>query len=145
MMSDNAGFLSGAASDVSAKMAAIQQKIDRLETAKGEIITEQEICMSEIHRITEPTLLPLWDGAKGQEFDEIRESVYDIMEDIYTNEYDDKISQIEAKIGELKAQLSALSFTSSLIDSANGLLQKGEEFAQDVSRMVSDIKGRLFG
>ena len=142
-MSDNAGFLSWASSTISSESAAIQEKIDRLEKAKGDIIEEQATCMNEIKRIVEPTLIPLWDGAKEQEYDEIREEVYDIMEAIYTDEYDAKISQIESKISSLQAQLAALSATSSLVSAASDLLDKGEEFVQELNDTISDIRGRL--
>lgn len=142
-MSDDASFLSDASAAISSESSNIQGKIDQLRTAKNNIIEEQSTCMNEIDKIVDPTLIPFWDGVKGQAFDEKREEVYNMMEAIYTDEYDEKVSQIETKISWLETQLSVLSTTSSLVDTANDLYEKGEEVVQELSSTIDDIKGRL--
>lgn len=144
-MADDANFLNWASSTISSQSAEVEDKIDRLQKAKNDIIEEQETCMDELEQIKNPTLPPLWDGAKGNEYDEKREEAYSIMETIYTKDYESIISKIELNIGTLKLQRSALSVTSSLVDSASDLLNKGEDMVQELGSKIGEIKGRLFG
>ncbi|MBU5465788.1 DUF5082 domain-containing protein [Virgibacillus sp. MSJ-26] len=144
-MSDNEGFLISAASTISSQTADIEEKIDRLQKAKNDLVSEQETCMNEVEQCRKPELFPLWDGEKGKGYDEKREEVYTIMESIYENDYNAKISLIESKISSLNFQKSALSATNSLINTANDLLSMGEEAMQELTSTIGEIKGRLFG
>src|SRR5699024_5452786 len=84
-ISENEGFLISAASTISSQTADIEEKIDRLQKAKNDLVSEQETCMNEVEQCRKPELFPLWDGEKGKGYDEKREEVYTIMESIYEN------------------------------------------------------------
>ncbi|MGF2616407.1 DUF5082 domain-containing protein [Rossellomorea vietnamensis] len=122
----------------------IQEKISRLREAKYAILNEQSQLLNEIKQIQQPELHNNWLGPRSDDYDANRESALQAMRQIGHENYDEYVSSIESKIHILEAQQSAFSFYGNLANDAESLLSKGEDFYDQVSHKISDLKGRLF-
>ncbi|RIW30401.1 DUF5082 domain-containing protein [Bacillus salacetis] len=122
----------------------IQEKISRLREAKYAIMSEQSQLLNEIKQIQQPELHTNWVGPRSDDYDAERESALQAMREIGHENYDEYVSSIESKIHLLEAQQSAVSFYGTLANDAEYLLSKGEDFYEQVSDKISDLKGRLF-
>ncbi|KAB7705324.1 DUF5082 domain-containing protein [Bacillus aerolatus] len=129
---------------ISGSIAAIQEKIERLEQAKRDINAEQDQCTSEIKKIDQPALGNSWTGSRADSFDDSRDAALKEMERIVSEEYDSYIQSIENKIALLKIELAAAQAASAVAQGAERLLDKGEEFVEDVGNTINSLKGWLF-
>jgi translation initiation factor 2 alpha subunit (eIF-2alpha) len=137
--------LSGIYSAISGQAAEIEEKIRRLRQANGEIAEEQGTGLIEIHRILKPNLADQWMGKRAQRFDEDRNEGYEEMRRILTEEYDGYQSRIENKIQALEMQLAAIRAAESLANEIGDLIDKGEEFVEEVGSKMASLKEKVFG
>lgn len=142
-MSDS-GFLQEALSIISGRREDIDEKISRLKSAKSAIETEQDAALKEIKRIEQPSLSRMWEGKDAEDYDSSREDAYDSMRG-HIRKYDYHLMQIDWEIRQLELQRGSLDFASTLARQAQNLLDQGEEMANEVSRKINQLKGRLFG
>ena len=140
-MSDS-DFLSQAFNTISGRSAAIDEKIQRLEQAKGDVQAEQSESMNEITRIKDPALADMWKGSHAETYDTSREDAYETMHKI-TEDYDRYVTTIEWEIRALQAQRAALDFAGSIARAADELLDKGEEMVEAAAAKINQLKGLL--
>lgn len=131
-------------SSLSSRTAAIDEKISRLQRAKGEINQEQNTSMQEIRKILEPELGSLWMGNRANAFDQSREEAYKIMQEIVNDDYEDYQQKIGVVIGLLKVERESLSVIGGLANEASQLLDKGEDALEELGSRIDDLKRRIF-
>ncbi|MBM7691965.1 uncharacterized protein YukE [Peribacillus deserti] len=131
-------------SAISSRSADIDEKIARLQRAKGGIDSEQSQSLQEIRRIVQPVLGQSWTGSRAETFDEARQEAFRTMSDIVHQDYDDCSQSIESKIMMLQAERMALSLAGSLAHEASELLDIGEDAFGQLNDKINDLKRRLF-
>jgi len=136
--------LSAIYSSLSSRTAAIDEKIARLQRAKGEINQEQNTSMQEIRKILEPELGSLWTGNRANAFDQSRDEAHKIMQDIVNDDYEDYQQKIGVVIGLLKIERESLSVIGGLANEASQLLDKGEDALEELGSRIDDLKRRIF-
>lgn len=129
---------------IHSRSSDIQEKISRLRDAKNAILNEQSQLLNEIKQIQQPELHNNWMGPRSEEYHVERDSALQAMRQIGHENYDEYVSSIESKIHSLEAQQGVISFYGNLANDAEYLLSKGEDFYEQVSHKLSDLKGRLF-
>ncbi|TYR78806.1 DUF5082 domain-containing protein [Priestia megaterium] len=136
-------ILAGLAQTISSQAAEVEEKIQRLETAKQNIEEEKKISMQEIKLVLQPELGDGWKGERSIEFEQDRHEAYEEIKTIIMTDYEDYISDIRLKITALDLQRAALSAASGLANEAGELLDKGESAAEALSSKIDHIKRSL--
>ncbi|MBD1379639.1 YwqH-like family protein [Metabacillus arenae] len=131
-------------SSISSQSADLDEKISRLERAKGDIDNEQNTSLNEIRKILEPDLGEAWKGNRANTFDDARDEAHKTMKDIVNEDYDDYKQSIEFKITQLSMQRGMLDFAGGLANEASQLLDKGEEAFDELGSKLEDLKRRVF-
>lgn len=150
---------------ISAKVAEINEKIQRLETAKKDILEEKTISMNELKLVTNPELGESWTGERATKFDKDRSSAKKELNRILTDDYEEYITSIDNQISLLEFERSALNKLSFLANETSVLAEKGsammdkiqhegqeavesvrnqgEKLMSEVASKISFIKGSL--
>lgn len=129
---------------INGKASEIADQLRRLREAKAEINNEQNLLLGEIRNLRRPDLLVQWVGPLSDRYDADREASYQSMVQIGNEQYDLYQRVIESRIHSLEAQKSHFSFLGSLAHEAEALLHKGEDYTEDVTAKINDLKGRIF-
>lgn len=141
---ENADFLNQVFTEVKSLSVTIDDKLDRLQRAKYNLLAEQTNCMNEINQIKDPSLHSLWDGRRANKFIDAREDAFHTMRTTIQH-YDSYINQIEAKITELHQQMEYVNTTGSLAHTADELLQRNEGTRDELGTIIQQLQRRLFG
>ncbi|MBM7647492.1 uncharacterized protein YukE [Bacillus ectoiniformans] len=126
---------------ISSRASDLSEKIERLNQAKKDIQSEQDECLGEIKKILNPDLGNQWVGKRAAEFQEFRQAAYTEMESIIKDKYDDYMSSISLKILQLQAELAAAQAASFAAQEIGSLINKGEDFIDQVSDGIASLKG----
>jgi len=136
---DLSGQLSSFRSAMASRNADLSADIQRLEEAKGKIMSERDMGLQELKQLTEPELGTSWKGTRADAFNEDRHLSKEKLNQIFTNDFETYISSIEAKINQLQMQMAALAALGSVANEASDLISRGEEAFDAAQDKISSL------
>ncbi|MGE6630520.1 YwqH-like family protein [Bacillus sp. NPDC077027] len=121
---------------IESKRAEFDEMISRLKTAKMSIQNEQDLAQTDNKQIKQPALDMSWKGEKATAFHETRQEAYTAMQNILNEEYEQYINEIDHRILHFELKKMELAVASNFAGRAQDVMEKGEEFVEDVKHLI---------